>query len=83
MENLDLMNLQNSPRDESCWYMRMSYRLQTREQMHYVLSIYAALTMAVSIVIPTVAMLICSLLIIKQFTFKVGLYLNDEQQFLQ
>ena len=77
------MNLQNSPRDESCWYMRMSYRLQTREQMHYVLSIYAALTMAVSIVIPTVAMLICSLLIIKQFTFKVGLYLNDEQQFLQ
>ncbi|CAI5449959.1 unnamed protein product [Caenorhabditis angaria] len=58
------------PQDSTCWYLESSFRLFNRPEFDFLRRILITTTMAVSIVLPTIAMLVCTILIIKQFTFK-------------
>ncbi|CAI2353622.1 unnamed protein product [Caenorhabditis sp. 36 PRJEB53466] len=62
----------------SCWFLQSVFRVRNNPYYEIYRRFYATTTMAVSIVIPTIAMLVCTLLIIKKFTFK-----NLGEQFSQ
>ncbi|CAJ0949813.1 unnamed protein product, partial [Mesorhabditis belari] len=54
-----------------CYYGYIYYSLDLRSQSYLTLwKIYVIAQMALVIVIPTVAMLVCTVIIVKQFTFK-------------
>lgn len=74
LKNTSNENVQNIKLPKRCWQLLLSYRMQpipallTNEIYE---KIYYWLQMMASIVLPTLAMLLCSLLIVTQFTFKV------------
>uniref|UniRef100_A0A8R1DZ36 G_PROTEIN_RECEP_F1_2 domain-containing protein n=1 Tax=Caenorhabditis japonica TaxID=281687 RepID=A0A8R1DZ36_CAEJA len=53
-----------------CWFIQSVFRVRNNPNYEIYRRFYATTTMAVSIVIPTIAMLVCTLLIIKKFTLK-------------
>ena len=56
-----------------CWEKQIYYLVKTNElPIHQIYEkIYYWIQITVSIVLPTLAMLVCSILIVTQFTFKV------------
>ncbi|CAD6184991.1 unnamed protein product [Caenorhabditis auriculariae] len=56
--------------NSTCWFVQTVFHVRNNPDYEMWRRFYATITMAVSIVIPTVAMLVCTILIIKQFTFK-------------
>lgn len=56
----------------SCWYIKNMYMFMIRSNNAYdvIQKVYYWIQTTVAIIIPTVAMLVCSILIVKQFTFK-------------
>ncbi|VDK43411.1 unnamed protein product, partial [Cylicostephanus goldi] len=58
--------------NSSCWYIRSMHLFIMRSSSVYevIQKVYYWIQTTVAIIIPTVAMLICSILIVKQFTFK-------------
>lgn len=67
-------NKYNIPSNNSivdwCWKLTKSYSIVIRNLL--LEKIYYWVNMALSIVFPTIAMLLCTILIIQRFTFKVG-----------
>ncbi|EFP11150.1 hypothetical protein GCK72_017912 [Caenorhabditis remanei] len=63
--------IQNFKKENAaCWFLQSVFRARNNPHYEIYRRFYATTTMAVSIVIPTIAMLVCTLLIIKKFTFK-------------
>ncbi|EGT47016.1 hypothetical protein CAEBREN_04122 [Caenorhabditis brenneri] len=63
--------IQNFKKENAaCWYLQAAFRVRNNRDFEIYRRFYATATMAVSIVIPTVAMLVCTFLIINKFTFK-------------
>uniref|UniRef100_A0A1I7UMT5 G_PROTEIN_RECEP_F1_2 domain-containing protein n=2 Tax=Caenorhabditis tropicalis TaxID=1561998 RepID=A0A1I7UMT5_9PELO len=58
----------------ACWFLQSAFRTRNNPDYEIYRRSHATVTMAVSIVIPTIAMLVCTLLIIKKFTFKGNNY---------
>ncbi|VDM79501.1 unnamed protein product [Strongylus vulgaris] len=58
--------------NSSCWYVRSMHLFIMRSSSVYevIQKVYYWIQTTVAIIIPTAAMLICSILIVKQFTFK-------------
>ncbi|CAB3399110.1 unnamed protein product [Caenorhabditis bovis] len=54
----------------SCWFLQSVFRVRNNPQFEIWRRFYTTITMAVSIVIPTVAMLVCSILITKHYSLK-------------
>ncbi|VDL70957.1 unnamed protein product [Nippostrongylus brasiliensis] len=56
----------------SCWYIKNMYMFMIRSNNAYdvIQKVYYWIQTTVAIIIPTIAMLVCSILIVKQFTFK-------------
>lgn len=64
--------IQNFKKENApCWFLQSAFRARNNPYYEIYRRFYATTTMAVSIVIPTIAMLVCTVLIIKKFTFKV------------
>ncbi|KAK6765740.1 hypothetical protein RB195_025570 [Necator americanus] len=59
-------------RNSSCWYIQNMYVFMMRSNNVYevIQRVYYWIQTTVAIIIPTIAMLVCSILIVKQFTFK-------------
>ncbi|KHJ98739.1 hypothetical protein OESDEN_01276 [Oesophagostomum dentatum] len=59
-------------KNSTCWFIQSMYLLVMRGSSAYevIQKVYYWIQTTVAIIIPTVAMLICSILIVKQFTFK-------------
>lgn len=62
-----------STETDSCWYISGYYSVKSdRLPIHETYEkVYYWIQITVSIVLPTLAMLVCSILIVTQFTFKV------------
>ncbi|KIH65073.1 hypothetical protein ANCDUO_04607 [Ancylostoma duodenale] len=59
--------------NSTCWFIQNMYLFMVRSNNAYevIQKVYYWIQTTVAIIIPTVAMLVCSILIVKQFTFKV------------
>ncbi|CAP36254.2 Protein CBG18923 [Caenorhabditis briggsae] len=63
--------IQNFKKENAaCWFLQSVFRVRNDPYYETYRRFYATATMAVSIVIPTIAMLVFTILIIKKFTFK-------------
>uniref|UniRef100_A0A0K0DPB6 G_PROTEIN_RECEP_F1_2 domain-containing protein n=1 Tax=Angiostrongylus cantonensis TaxID=6313 RepID=A0A0K0DPB6_ANGCA len=58
--------------NSTCWYIQNMYMFMIRSNSAYdvIQKIYYWIQTTFAIIIPTIAMLVCSILIVKQFTFK-------------
>lgn len=74
MDERNVSSSTSLPLSRTCWKMTLTYSMQPVEVLqryrHYE-KLYYWLQMMASIVLPTLAMLVCSLLIVTRFTFKV------------